>query len=152
MHPQLASLFNEAESRYLKSDEIKVIGQYVASLPERLDTYRTLRDHEMEIMQAVVDQLQAEFPQESEENLERCIKHALLMLRQCALSLLVNDEAIVQHRFLDWVKPLSKIYDTKAIDSKLYRLLNQQLAKALSPKQLSQLSPSLSLAQDGLLS
>jgi len=152
MHPQIASLCDEAENRYLKPDEIKVIGQYVASLPERLDTYRTLRDHEIEIMQTVVDQLQAELPQENEENLERCIKNALLMLRSCALSLLTNDETIVQRRFLDWVKPLSKTYETKAIDSKLYRLLNQQLAKSLSPKQLSHLSPSLSLAQDSLLS
>ncbi len=152
MHPQIASVFDEAENRYLKPDEIKLIGQYVASMPERLDTYRNLRDREPEIMQAVVDQLEAEFPQESEENLERCLKNALLMLRYCGLSLLVNDETIVQHRFLDWVKPLSQAYETKAVDSKLYRLLNQQLSKALSPKQMGYLSPSLSLAQDGLLS
>ena len=152
MHPQIASVFDEAENRYLKLDELKLIGQYVASMPERLDAYRNLRDSELEIMQAVVEQLQVEFPQEPEENLERCIKNALLMLRYCALSLLVNDDSLVQHRFLDWVKPLTQAYETKAIDSKLYRLLNQQLAKALSSKQISYLSPSLSLAQDSLLS
>lgn len=152
MHPHIASVFDEAENRYLKPDEIKLIGQYVASMPERLDAYRNLRDRELEIMQAVAEQLQAELPQEPEESLERCIKNALLMLRYCALSLLVNDETLVQDRFLNWVKPLTKAYETKAIDSKLYRLMNQQLAKALSPKQLSYLSPSLSLAQDSLLS
>jgi hypothetical protein len=152
MNPQITSVLDKADNRYLKSDEIKLIGQYVASMPERLDTYRSLRDCELEVMQAVVEQLQVEFPQESEENLERCIKNALLMLRYCALSLLVNDETIVQHRFLDWVKPLSKAFETKAIDSKLYRLLNQQLSKTLSPKQMGYLSPSLSLAQESLLS
>jgi hypothetical protein len=152
MYPQIAAIFNNAENRYLKPEELKLIGQYVASMPERLDTYRNLRERELEIMQAVVDQLQAEFPQESEANLERCIKHALLMLRYCALSLLANDETIVQHRFLDWVIPLTKVYETKAIDAKLYRLLNQQLAKALTAKQMSYLSPSLSLAQEALLS
>lgn len=152
MHPHIASVFDEAENRYLKVDEIKLIGQYVASMPERLDTYRNLRDQEIEIMQAVVEQLQAEFPQETEENLERCIKTALLMLRYCALSLLVNDETLVQHRFLDWAKPLNQAYETQVIDSKLYRLLNQQLSQSLSPKQMSYLSPSLSLAQDRLLS
>lgn len=152
MHSQIAAIINDAETRYLKLEELKLITQYVASMPERLDAYRNLRDQELEVMQAVVDQLQVEFPQESEANLERSIKHALLMLRYCALSLLTNDETLVQHRFLDWVVPLAKVYETKAIDAKLYRLLNQQLAKALTSKQMSYLSPSLSLAQEALLS
>jgi hypothetical protein len=152
MHSQIATVLEAAESRYLKPEELKLIGQYVASMPERLDTYRSLRDRELEIMQAVADQLQADLPQESEENLERCIKHALLMLRYCALSLLVNDESLIQHRFLEWVGPLAKAYDTKIIDAKLYRLLNQQLSKALTAKQMGYLSPSLALAQEALLS
>lgn len=152
MYPQLLSVFDEAENRYLKPEELKLVGQYVASMPERLDTYRNLRERELEVMQAVANQLQAEMPQVSEEVLERCLKNALLMLRYCALSLLLNDEAIVEQRFLSWIAPLAKLYDTKAIDSKLYRLLNQQLSKALSAKQMSYLSPSLALAQESLLS
>ncbi|NJO77129.1 MAG: hypothetical protein HC827_00460 [Cyanobacteria bacterium RM1_2_2] len=152
MHPQIAAVFDEAENRYLKPEELKLISQYVASMPERLDAYRSLRDRELEIVQAVADQLEAASPQESEETLERCLKNALLMLRYCALSLLVNDESLVERRFLAWVSPLAKVYDTKAIDAKLYRLLNQQLSKMLTAKQLSYLSPSLSLAQEALLS
>jgi Phycobilisome protein len=152
MHPQITTVFDDAENRYLKTEELKLISQYVASMPDRLDTYRNLRDRELEIMQPVVEQLQVELPQESEENLERSIKHALLMLRYCALSLLLNDEGLVQRRFLSWIGPLTKVHDTKTIDAKLYRLLNQQLSKVLNPKQMSYLSPSLALAQEALLS
>lgn len=152
MHLPIASVFDEAENRYLKTEELNLLTQYVASVPDRLDTYRNLRDRELEIMQPVVDQLQAELPQESEEILERSIKNALLMLRYCALSLLLNDETLVQSRFLNWVGPLAKVHETKSIDAKLYRLLNQQLSKVLSAKQLSYLSPSLALAQESLLS
>lgn len=152
MYPQIAAVFDEAENRYLKPEELKLISQYVASMPERLDAYRNLRERELEIMQTVVDQLQADLPQESEEHLERSIKQALLMLRYCALSLLINDETLVQRRFLDWVAPLAKAYNTKAIDTKLYRLLNRQLSKVLTAKQMSYLSPSLAMAQEALLS
>ena len=152
MHPQLAAVLNEAENRYLKPEELKLLVQQVASMPERLDTYRNLRDRELEIVQAVADQLQAALPEEPEENLERCLKNALLMLRYCALSLLINDEDLLERRFLSWVSPLAKVYDTKSVDAKLYRLLNQQLAKVLSAKQLSHLSPSLALAQEAMLS
>jgi Phycobilisome protein len=152
MHSQILSIFDDADNRYLKPEELKQISQYVASMPERLDAYRQLRDQELDIMQPIADQLQAEFPQESEEMLERCLRNALLMLRCCALSLLLNDEAVVQRRFLDWITPLTKTYDTKAIDAKLYRLLNQQLSQTLTAKQMSYLSSSLAFAQESLLS
>ncbi len=152
MNPHIAAIFDEAENRYLKPEELKLITQYVASMPERLDTYRSLRDRELEIMETVAAQLQQEMPQAPEALIERCLKHALLMLRYCALSLLTHDETLVQRRFVDWVGPLTRIYDTKAIDAKLYRLLNQQLSKALTPKQLGCLSPSLAFAQEAILS
>jgi isocitrate dehydrogenase kinase/phosphatase len=152
MTPEIAALFDEAETCYLKPEALKLLSQYVASMPERLDTYCALRDRELEIMQTVADQLQADLPEESQENLERCIKHALLMLRNCALGLLLNDETLVQRRFLAWVCPLAKAYNTKAIDTHLYQLLNQVLSQALTTKQFNDLSPSLSFAQAALLS
>jgi hypothetical protein len=152
MYSQISAVFDEAENRYLRPDELKLISQYVASMPERLDAYRKLRDRELELMQFVADQLQADLPQAPEEHLERCLKHALLMLRCCALSLLLDDETLVQRRFSTWVEPLAKAYDTRAIDTKLYRLLNQQLPKILTARQMSHLSPSLALAQEALLS
>lgn len=152
MHPQLATVFDEAENRYLKPEELKLMTQYVASMPERLDAYRSLRDRELAVMEAVVAQLQQEMPQVPADLMERCIKHALLMLRYCGLSLLTNDETLVQRRFVDWVGPLSTIFDTQAIDTKLYQLLNQQLSQVLTPKQMSYLSPSLAFAQEAILS
>jgi hypothetical protein len=151
MHPQLEEIFDEAENRYLKPEELQLITQYVGSLPERLETYRTLRDRELEVMQWVADQLQAEMPQEKVENLERSLKNGLLMLRYCSMGMLLNDETFVKERLISWVSQTVKVYNTQAIDTVLYRLLNQQLSQVLSSKQISYLAPLLKLAQNALL-
>ena len=151
MHQQLESLFDEAENRYLKPEELGVLSQYVDSLPQRLETYRQLRDQELALMQQVADQLQAAMPQESIETLERSIKNALLVLRYCAMAMLLNDTSFVQNRLLNWLSRTVQTYNTQAVDMALYRLLNQRLTQVFNPQQLSLLKPSLALAQSTLL-
>lgn len=151
MHPQIEAIFDDAETRYLKPEELKLITQYVQSLPERLEVYRTLRNQELEVMQWVADQLQAQMPQEAQELLERSIKNALLMLRYCSMGMLLNDEALVKERFLRWVSQSAEVYNTEKIDTALYRFLNQRLAKVLGAQQMSFLSPMLEMAQNALL-
>jgi hypothetical protein len=151
MHQHLETLFDEAENRYLKPEELKLLSQYVESLPQRMETYRLLRDQEIELMQQVADQLQAALPQEKTEVLERSIKNALLMLRYCAMAMLLNDESFVAERLLGWLSRTMQAYDSQKIDATLYRLLNQRLTQVFSPQQMSLLSPPLLLAQKSLL-
>ncbi len=151
MHQHLETLFDEAENRYLKPEELKLLSQYVESLPQRMEAYRLLRDQEIELMQHVADQLQAALPQEKTEALERSIKNALLMLRYCAMAMLLNDESFVVERLLGWLSRTMQAYDSQKIDTTLYRLLNQRLTQVFSPQQMSLLSPPLLLAQKSLL-
>lgn len=147
MHPQIEALFDEAENRYLKPEELNLISQYVTSLPARLEAYRALRDQELVVMQEVADQLQSALPQEPVEQLERCIKNAMLMLRYCAMGMLLHDPSFVKDRLVGWVSHSITAFNTQEIDATLYRLLNQQLTASLDPKYLSLLQPQLNLAQ-----
>lgn len=151
MHPSLESIFDEAETRYLKSDELGLISQYVESLPGRLECYRKLRDNELEVMQLVVNELQAELQHENVETLERCIKNSLLVLRYCAMGMLLNDETLIHERLSSWISELSKIYATSHIDSALFRLIDQHLSRILTPPQMSLLEPMLTAVKQSLL-
>lgn len=143
MHPQLEVIFDEAENCYLKSEELNLINQYISSLPDRLESYRLVRDQELEIMQRVADQLQAEMPREPVELLERCLQNALLVLRYSAMGMLLGDETFVQQRLLGWLSGTMRAYSTYTIDATLHRLLNQQLIQTLNTQQLHLLSPQL---------
>lgn len=151
MHSQIESIFDEAENRYLNPEELGVLSQYVQSLPGRLETYRQLRDRELDIMQQIADQLQAQMPQEKVEALERSIKNALLMLRHCGMAMLLDDEVMVRERLLSWLSKTIQVYNTREIDAKLYQLLNQKLSQVFTPQQMSLLNPVLTLAQNELL-
>jgi len=150
MHPQIEDIFDNADSRYLKTEELRLVAQYASSIPERLAAYRSLRDCELEVMQWVANQLQAEMPQEPETMLERSITNALLMLRHCGMAVLLHQDSIVRERFLNWVKPTIEVYNTQAIDARLYHLLNQRLEQNLG-KHMALLSPTLLMAQNELL-
>jgi hypothetical protein len=151
MHPQIETIFDEAEHRYLKAEELGVISQYVSSLPERLETYRALRDRELEIMQQVADQLEVSLPQESVDNLERSLKNALLLLRYSAMGMLLNDEAFVQERLVDWLTKTMSLHNTRTIDTALFRLLNQRLMQALTAKQINLVGPYIAKVQTAIL-
>lgn len=143
----LESVFSDAEDRYLKPEELKLLSQYIDSLPERLRLYRTLRDREIEIMQWVADQLEGAMPQEEPERLERSLKNAILMLRYCAMGMLMNDDEIVRDRYVAWFSEMRQIYATEAIDATLYQYLNYRLTQVLGTSSMLLLKPLLLLAQ-----
>ncbi len=151
MHPQLETIFDEAENRYLQPEELTLINQYVNSLPDRLETYRTLRDRELEIMQQVADQLEASLPQEPLERLERSIKNAMLMLRYSAIGMLLDDESFVETRLLDWLSKTNHVHNTQAIDKALFRLLNQRLTQTLTAQQINLIGPQIAKVQLAIL-
>ncbi|MEO0535102.1 MAG: hypothetical protein AAF215_14680 [Cyanobacteria bacterium P01_A01_bin.123] len=151
MNKHLETLFNEPEKSYLKAQDLNLLSQYVGSLPERIKVYRQLRDKELEIMQAVADDLQQQFPQVAEASLERSIKNGLLVMRYCAMAMLLDDPAFVVQRLNGWLKPITAVYDTQAIDRALYQHLTQQLAKRFTANQMKIIQGSLILAQSIVL-
>jgi Phycobilisome protein len=146
MNPQFSALFEEGENRYLASNELGFISTYVSSLPDRLEAYRSLRDQEMDILQTVANHLAAELAQVPQADLERSLKSAVLLLRSCAMAMLVDDPEIVKERFLAWAKPLSETYNLHAIDAVVYRLLIQRLTQVLGAKPMALLNPFLAIA------
>jgi hypothetical protein len=151
MHPDIEALFDDAESRYLKIEELGILNQYVDSLPERLEAYRQLRNREVDIMQPIADELEAAMPTMSQDNLERSLKNAILLLRYCAMAMLLNDETFVRNRLLNWVEKAAQAYNTRPIDNLLYPMLVRQLEQVLTAQQMGLLKPPLTLAKNALL-
>ncbi|MEB3213116.1 MAG: hypothetical protein VKL39_17325 [Leptolyngbyaceae bacterium] len=147
MHPTIESMFDAAENRYLEQDELTVLTSYVESLPERIETYRCLRDKEVTLMQAVADQLETQFSNESQQVLERCLKNALLIMRYVAMAMLQNDPEILDQKLMAWLRETNAVYNTQAIDAALYPLISRQLASTLTASQLDLVRPYLSTAE-----
>lgn len=148
MHPELLSLLETAEQRYLEPKEIELYRRHAASLSRRLQTYEILREQETKIFQAIADQLVKIFPNESQQNLERCLKYWLLIVRYMATGMLLNDISYLENRLQGWVKGLLETYETAQIDVQIYELLMPELKKYLSPDDLRLLEPVLQKTKD----
>jgi Phycobilisome protein len=147
MQSPIETVFDEAENRYLKTEELRSLGKYVVSLPERVSVYRALRDQELMIMQRVADQLPIKLANTKLDVLERGLKNSILVLRYCAMGMLLADEAFVQSRLLHWLSDSIQLHGTQAIESTIYSLTLQELNATLTPKQMAALEPFLTLVQ-----
>ncbi len=152
MHPELLSLLETAEQRYLEPKELELYRRHAASLNRRLKTYEMLREQETQIFQAIADRLVKVLPNERQENLERCLRYWLLIVRYSATAMLINDLAYLQNRLQDWVKGLLETYETYQIDVQVYDLLMQELKKYLSPDDVRLLEPFMQKTKDLIIS
>ncbi len=151
MHPEIARLLEQAEQRYLQTTEIDLFRRYSVSLVRRMEAYETLRDKEERIFQPVADRLVAAFPDESQEILERSLKHWLLISRYCGTAMLLSDPEFLTLRLKDWMTGLVQNHQSQTVERQLYELLLQGLKEELSDKQFPLIQPFLEKAKTILL-
>ncbi len=151
MSKTITELFNEAENRYLQPEELQALSGYVDSLPVRLDVYKRLRDQEAPLMQKVADQLQGSLPQEPVSNIERSLKQALLLLRTCAMAMLLDDEALVEEKLVTWTRKMVQAYGTQQINRVLYRLLQENLQTLFVASDLALLERPMTQAESAFI-
>ncbi|ELS31574.1 MULTISPECIES: hypothetical protein [Pseudanabaena] len=151
MIPKIQDLINQAQDRYLASDELGLMESYVNSLPERLKLYKLIRDREIEILQAVADQVPSELPNVTEADLETGVKNLILVLRYSSMAMLLNDENFLKQRLLNWLEGIMSMRDMRRLNETLYKLLNQGLRQQVSPVQLALIQPLITAAQVTLI-
>ncbi|OKH28016.1 phycobilisome protein [Chroogloeocystis siderophila] len=150
MHSEIKSLLYEAEDHYLNPEEITTAKLCIASLQVRLETYELLRDQEVAIFQPIADQLLVTFAQ-NQRDLEQALKRGLLVLRYCTMAMLLNNQEFLRQRLLEWLIDIVQAYQTQAIETNIYQLLQNQLPEHLNAQQLALLQPFLAQAATTLL-
>ena len=147
MNEFLSQLFQSPEKRYLSQQELGVLSKMVSSLPERIKIYRYLRDQEVKLVQALVNQLSPELAKTEAPALEQAVKSIVLVLRYAAMAMLTNDTQLVQCRLENWLPAMMEAHQNQAVVQALHRGLTQALSKTLSAKQFALLRPSLDQVQ-----
>ncbi|NUN64100.1 hypothetical protein HCU40_04880 [Pseudanabaena biceps] len=151
MIPKIQELINQAQDRYLASDELGMMESYVSSLPDRLKLYKLIRDREIDILQAVADQVPSELPNITEQDLETGVRNLILVVRYCSMAMLLNDENFLKQRLLNWLEGIMSMRDMRRLNETLYKLLNQVMRQQLSPPQLAMIQPLITAAQVTLI-
>lgn len=152
MQTDFEDFFHRSEHHYLQKSEILLFRQHIEILRQRLATYEALRNKEIEIFQAVADQLEVDYPTESSQQLGKALKHWICVMRYCAMAMLLNNPEFLQHRLLEWLTDIVKVHQMQAIEQTLYDILHAQLTSVLPPRQNELIKPFLQQAQQTLFS
>lgn len=149
---RVADLLQKTEDRFLSSEEIAELSNFVTGMPARLQIYKKLRDREVSILQTVADRVEQELPSADTKDVEKSISSLMLVLRYCAMALLMNsDEAFLKQRILRWLEQVSTTYNLRRINEVIFRYLNQLLGQEFSPAELGLLQPLITTAQVTLI-
>ncbi len=143
MHKDMTILFHRAEDHYLTDGEMICLRHNAKRLKHSLQVYEILRDNEIRIFQTVADRLVDAFPQEREKILEDALKHWLAIMRYCGMALLLNSPEYLDHHILEWLTDQVKAHQMQTIESKLYKLLKQELETFLPTQEYDVLMPFL---------
>lgn len=151
MHPELRNLLYTAEIAYFQSPDINQLRNIASSLKTRVQTYKSLRDCEVDIFQPVANQLLSAFPNENPQLLEHTLKHWLSVLRYCAMGMLLNDPDFLNHRLLEWLVDVVQAYELEAVEACAFEALESSLKRTLNAEQLELLQPFLEQAATTLV-
>ncbi|AMW28297.1 MULTISPECIES: phycobilisome protein [Arthrospira] len=151
MSSDVNSLLTQAENRYLKPEELQEFKRHTSTLAQRLKIYEFLRDREAVIFEPIVEKLQTAFPEAQQPLVEKSLQHWILIMRHCAMAMLLDDTDYLKNNVLDWLRGFVKTRQSQTIETKIHELLLARLQEMLSPKAMIYLEDNLNLAKDTLL-
>lgn len=152
MQADFEDFFHRSEHHYLQKSEMLLFRRHIEILRQRLTAYEALRNKEIEIFQAVADQLEVACPSASSQQLSKALGRWIAVMRYCAFAMLLNNPEFLQHRLLEWLTDIVRAHQMQAIEQTLYKILQEQLAQKLPPRQNELINPFLQQAQQTLLS
>ncbi len=151
MHKNLENIMQMAEDHYLRGLEMQAFQIHLASLKDRLELYKLLRDQEIELFQPIADDLVKTFANEDEKKLKKLLKQWIAVMRYGAMAMLLNNPEFLQHRLLEWLATPIKIHQTQPIERKICNKLRDDLGKMLTSSQFALIEPFLNQAETVLL-
>jgi len=143
MYTELRELLYDAEDHYLQSGEIEKLRENVGSLKEKLAIYKNLRNQEIDVFQAIANQLEKELSPTEIEQLPELIVNWATILRYVAMGMLLNSNEFIHRRILEWINPVIQAHSRVSLDNQLYKLLCLSLKQKLEAKQWQTLQPFL---------
>jgi hypothetical protein len=143
MYTELRELLYDAEDHYLQSGEIEKLRENVGSLKEKLAIYKDLRNQEIDVFQAIANELEKKLSPTEIDQLPELIVNWATILRYVAMGMLLNSNEFIHRRILEWINPVIQAHNRVSLDNQVYKLLCLSLKDKLEAKQWQTLQPFL---------
>lgn len=135
----------DADGRYLDSQELQPLEQYVRSYAARLDAYQQLRDHGEKLVLIALRKLATMYPELVQQHGGRCKYDMVEVLRYIAISILRDDEVFFKDQMMVWLDTILLAHKRQSQCGQAYRNLQEAIVAHLSASANSLIRPYLEI-------
>ena len=143
MNPTFEKFLNLAEEQYLPCNEVENYRGYLASLEKKVEVYEIVRDQEVFLFQILADKLQEKYPDERHNMLCEAISQWSLVLKYCAMAMILDNSEYLSMRIDNWLRELIQLRSIPQLDKILYETLVEILPEVLLDEQIYLIQPYL---------
>lgn len=148
----LENVLERSDGNYISAEDLEKLDQSIVSWQSRRETYNLLQAKENAIISQVLTQFQSQNSQLAQkmgnELMEKCQRDLTLVLRHCAMAMLLQDKALLEERLLFWMQNIMRALRRQKICDRLYSLLEQVLPEHLPPENVHLLLPYVKTAHE----
>lgn len=148
----LEKSFLEAEGRYLNSQEMYPLEQYVQSYATRLQAYQHLRDHAEKLVLHALRKMAQSNPELIQQHGPRCKYDMTEVTRYIALSVLKDDQTFFMEQMMSWLDTVLLAHKRTSDCVTAYRYLQEAIAADLPAQSVSLIRPYLEAVTQSLQS
>lgn len=119
----------EADGRYLETQELQMLEQYVQSYGVRLETYQYLREHNEKLIVMALRNLAMSYPDVIQKYGSHCKRDMTEVLRYVAIAILRDDETFFKDQMMVWLDTILLAHKRQAQCGQAYRNLQEAITK-----------------------
>ena len=142
----------EADGRYLNSQELNPLEQYLQSYNIRLETYQQLRDQSDKLVLQALRKLAQAYPEIIQQHGQRCKYDMTEVLRYIAVSILRDDETFFKEQMMSWLDTILLAHRKTSQCTIAYRALQEAVNSSLSATSGNLVRPYLDIVLQSLQS
>jgi len=133
----------EADGRYLDTQALSLLEQYVQSYSTRLETYEQLRDRNKHLVGYALNKFSQAQPLVMQRYASRCQYDMSEVLRYIALAVLKDDQIFFKDHIAAWLSSVLLAHKTQSSCAIAYRYLLEATGLALPPQSTQLVRPYL---------
>lgn len=141
MNPKLEKFLYLAEEQYLQSGELEEYQHFLQQLTKKVEVYELLREQEVFLFKILADELQEQYPDERTQVLSEAISQWSLVLKYCAMAMILDNPHYLAARIDGWLRELMQLRSIPKIDEILYSTLVEILPEVLLDEQIALIQP-----------
>jgi len=139
LNPILDRYSSTLDRGYLSNESLAQLELYIQTFPNRINSYKLLRDQTEEIVTRSLELLEVDYPELVKTRKQLCRRDMTIVLTSMALAILRDDERLFREQLLDWFSNILSCFQVndeyslayKKVQLVVDRLLPQESALSI---------------------